>query len=434
MAGKAFAHSPTYRALDGSIKFVHALEPTDEADTNPAWEDKETFFAQLQFGTRTVTGIGTFDEQYFLDFPPGWVLLPGSQLALNVASSPAMSSELSHIAVFLNEIPIGTITTGGGAQDGTVVFDLPVEQINVDPLGEYSHRMILRMSVSNYLSENRCESIIAQSAWTQISDSSSFITVNDYMATPDLQAFPYPFVNNDAVPTTIIIPEDPTNDEIKAGINLASTLGRYTPSDFNLEIITADKATKESLSNSNIVIIGALERNSLLDEFNNNMGELNNPGVYEALKNTSNGLLREGKSLWNDERIALLVFAQTQEGVDNAALSLFDSAPPLLQSGTLAIVESNQSMRILKAFEQPRLEFDSTDSSSVVDAPTVAVSSTPENEAGVSELPDNQSPVDEKVQEAPVPGQSTPILLLILGLAILAIPFIFWLSRNRTRH
>jgi hypothetical protein len=438
MAGNAFAHSPTFHSLEGKIKFVHALEPVNESDTNPAWQEDKTSFAQLQFGTRIITGVGTYDEQYLLEFPPGWVLLPGSQLVLEVASSPALSSEQSHIAVFLDGLPIGTVTIGENTQNTAVVFDLPVQQINLNPVGELPHKMALQMSVTNYLRRDRCSALSANSAWTQISDSSYFVTTNVFMTVPDLQAFPYPFVNDDANSTIIIIPERPTNDEIQSGLNLASTLGRYTPSDFSLKVITADKATQASMSQSNLIIIGTLDRNPLINEFNSNMGELNNPGVYDALKNTSNGLIREGPSLWNENLTALLIFANTQEGVNNAALGLFDSAPPLLQSGTLAIVEANQSMRILEAFKQPQLGSEELGVSTPMlsgeesGQPEVAPSSTT-NGTEVSELAATQLTVGEENQRTPARGQSLSILLFLLALLVLAIPFTLWLTRNGTR-
>ena len=435
LAGDAFSHSPTYNALDGRIKFVNALEPINEADTNPPWQNDNTSFAQLQFGTRTISGVGTFDELFFLEIPPGWVLLPGSQLVLDVASSPALSSEQSHVAVFLNEVPIGNIPTGENAQNTRAVFDLPIQQINVNPLGERPHKLILRLSVSNYLRQSRCSTVYADSAWIQINGSSSFVTVNDFMATPDLQAFPYPFVNDDAGATTIILPENPTADEIENSINIASTLGRYTPSDFSLEIITVDEVSEISLAQSNVIIIGTVERNSLINEFNDHMGELNNPGVYEALKNTSNGLIREGQSLWNNNRVALLVFAQTQEGVDNAILGLFDGAPPILQSGKLAVVEPNQTMRILEATVQPQLELDETDPR---DGNTVPTEVAPVEESSVTEI----LPTDETQGSGlegdvnPVVSEddpSPPVLLLLLGLMVLAIPFAIWIGRSQAK-
>ncbi|HLP82056.1 MAG TPA: cellulose biosynthesis cyclic di-GMP-binding regulatory protein BcsB, partial [Nitrosomonas sp.] len=263
-AGSAFSDSPTFRSLAGKIKFVHAPEPVKESDMNPAWQEDKTSFAQLHFGTRMITGVGTYDEEYLLEFPPGWVLQPGSKLVLNIASSPALSSEQSHIAVFLNELPIGTVAIGENAQNNQVIFDLPVQQINVNPIGELPHKMIMRMSITNYLRRDRCLTISDASAWTQISDSSYFVTSHTFMTVPDLQAFPYPFVNDETKSTVIIIPEKPTNEEIETALSLASTLGRYTPSDFALKIITADKATDADVHQSNLIIIGTPERNPLI--------------------------------------------------------------------------------------------------------------------------------------------------------------------------
>jgi len=101
-------------------------------------------------------------------------------------------------------------------------------------------------------------------------------------------------------------------------------------------------------------------------------------------------------------------------------------------------------MRILEAFEQPQLQFESADSSEVIDEPT-AVSSTEDasetdtlssasgNETKVPAPNVDPSPMDETDQGTLGLGQALPTLLLILGIAIFVIPFIIWLSRrNRT--
>jgi hypothetical protein len=447
LAGRAFAHTPTYDSLDGGIKFVSGLEPVQERETNPAWQSPTTTFAQLGFGDRTITGIGTFQELYYFQRPPGWLLLPGSQLKLEIASSPALNLASSHIAVFLNEVPVGSIETGTGENTFEATFDLPVALINETPLGVYPQQMVLRLAVSNYIQEGECEAVYQEASWLRANASSAFTILHDYMAIPDLQAFPYPFVSDDnPYPTTLVVPESPTNDELSMALSIASTLGHYAPADFEVDIVTADTANEDSLSRSNIIAIGTMMRNPLIDQMNESMGASSHPGVYEALNNPSSGIIREGISPWNDSRAVLLVYSQTNVGLQNTVTALAGSAPAVPESSTIAVVEGNLAVRALSVIEMPNQDNEAigypTPMAQETSAPAEQVAQNESGENGGTAQPESaavdsaSTPTAEDEaasRNGPQLLQSQPVLVYILGLAVLAIPFAIWLSRRQMK-
>jgi hypothetical protein len=436
LAGNAFEHTPTFNAFDGQFKFISGLEPEQDSDGTNIWESPTVSFAELGFGDARIVGMGTFSQSYDFRVPPGWQFGSGSELELNIATSPALDSTESHIAVYLNEIPVGVVVARTEGAEQTVRFPLPVDVINETPMGTHPQAISLRLDVSNYMNIEICEIVFYEAAWTQInSNSTLIIPESSYLPYPDIHLLPYPFVSdNDASPTTIIVPEDPTTNEIDQLLAVAATLGRFSPGDFELNVTTSAEASPASLSDSHLIVLGTLDRNPLIEEFNASLGEINDPGVYEALANPEFGILREDLSPWNNELAVLLFYSQSENGLDDVVSAFYDSAPPLMASATVAVSNGNATLRTLEsiAMESEGAVAEGS-GAAAVETPS-AVSGTPSgDEAAMTEEAQAFAtfpPTEENVPPTAQSVQSPFTLYLILGLAILAIPLAFWLSRQ----
>jgi hypothetical protein len=361
LAGQAFADHLTFQSLRGSFRFIRALEMALEPLPGPAWSTPKTTLAQLGQGTRTVRGTGLFHEYYYLRRPPGWVLDHGSQLSLHLAFSPALQANESYVAAFINEVHVGTIRIGQGIEETQATFDLPIALLNETPQGGRPQELTLHLVVANFLQEKICDQTQPEAAWTQILPDSYFVTPHVYLALPDLQAFPYPFVSDNAdspssgrsqtAPVAIIVPPTPQPAELGLALSLAATLGRFAPADFELELLPADQVSAATHAGAHLIVLGERTRQPLLTEFLETTAGL--PGyrgqesLYQALRGSSSGLLREAPSPWNKERIALLVFGDSKAGFENAVQALFKAAPPVGQPGSAAVVEADQPPRII---------------------------------------------------------------------------------------
>ncbi len=352
LAGQAFADQLTVQALRGDFQFVRALETVSQPLPELAWLTPQTTFTQLGDRDRLVRGPGLFQELYYFRRPPGWVLESGSQLSLHLGFSPALRPTQSYVAVYINDVFVGTARIGYGIQESQFTFDLPVDLLNETPQGQRSLALNLRLEVANFLEESDCAPANPEAAWTQIYADSFFVTPHVYLPLPDLQAFPYPFVGDPVeTPVAIILPPQPNSVELGTGISLAATLGHYAPVDFELIVQTADQVSAETRSEANLIVIGSKSRQPLvaqaLAEMSDVPGYRGLDGLYQALKNSKQGLLRTGPSPWNAERVILLAFGETDAGFVNATQALLEAVPPVDQPGSVAIIEAGQPPRII---------------------------------------------------------------------------------------
>lgn len=346
LSGQIFGTRQAFQALQGTSQTTEAIKLMADSVPGQPWKTDRTTFAQLGETDRKIIGAGISENYYSFRRPAGWVLDYGSQLTLYFAFSPNLRVEESYISVFVNEVNVGSIRTGNGIAQNQVTFDLPIDLLNQTADGQRPQTLNLRVEVSNHLNESSCTQTHNEAAWTQISAGSYFTTPHLYQTLPDLQAFPYPFVSDATnTPTVIILPVKPTAQDLANGLSLAATLGRFAPADFQLNVLTADTASKNDQANANLILLGDLQRNPLLKEFSQSMTVV--PGLSDYESNSDSGLLREAPSPWNPAQTALLVYGNSTAAYQLAVDALYNAAPPVTQPGSVAVVEAQKTPAIL---------------------------------------------------------------------------------------
>ena len=323
------------------------------------WSGERTTFAQLGARDRRVNGLGTHNLYYYFRRPPGWVLDQGAELFLRFTTSPALTSRESYIAVFINDVPVGTVRTGPDFPS-EATLELPVARINRDLDGRVPSRWTLRLEVGNFAREMDCEQVHPQASWTIVQADSAFVTPHVYFSLPDLQAFPYPFsaVEEAAPETWILIPPQPQNQDIEQALSLAALLALYTPANRTTFIYPSDAVTEEDLGTAHLIVLGDRERQPwvkpLLDKMGPIPGYRGERGLYQALNSPKQGLLREGQSPWNEDRVVLMAFGTTAEGAAHAAAALLAQTPPVDEPGSVALVDEwGRTQVIYRAITQP---------------------------------------------------------------------------------
>jgi hypothetical protein len=348
LAGRAIAD----REMRQSFKDASALvDPADFAvlsGTDLAWMSDTTTLRQLGFSDRGVIGTGKFQLYYTFNRPPGWALLPGSQLGLSISHSPNLIPDESQVAVYINEILIGSSEVGGETPAGNLVFDLPVDQINQTPDGMRPQSILLRVQIINNLREEDCVDTHQEAAWLVIEDDTYFVTPHTYVPLPDLQAFPYPFVSDQASPPTVIVmPDDPLPTDLEAGLLIANTLGRYGPGSVEVELIPSSQLNEEQYSDSNLIILGFGQRQPLYDQFSEGFELLPEGAINHIRDNPGAGQLWTSQSPWNEDRMALLLYSKTSDGFTEAVSALFLSTPPVEEGGNFAVTTGDLETRVL---------------------------------------------------------------------------------------
>jgi hypothetical protein len=108
-------------------------------------------------------------------------------------------------------------------------------------------------------------------------------------------------------------------------------------------MLTADQASSETLADAHLIIMGTQARQPLVGEFLADQEPISDLILNGFRRITSGGIVQEIVSPWNSERTALLVYATSYTGLDNAVSALFNAAPPVIQPGSVAIVEPDAS-------------------------------------------------------------------------------------------
>jgi len=140
---------------------------------------------------------------------------------------------------------------------------------------------------------------------------------HSYSALSNLKTFPFPFVSDRSIqPIIIVLPDDPTEQEIAAGLAVSEQLGDYTVDDFNIGLLTSSQLNPETHSNAHIIAFGTYDRQPWIEEFLKTLPPIPEDGVYQALNNENVGLIIEGFSPWNTERMVLLILSQSTEGFE----------------------------------------------------------------------------------------------------------------------
>lgn len=344
LAGQAFADSATFKAMSDRFYFVRGLEPKS-TETVPPWTSEVTTLSQLGFFDRTFNGVQTVDSYYNIRRPPGWLFQTGSSLTLKIGFTPMALG--SNIIVSLDDVYVGTIDTSDRADQTEVTLQLPVEDLNNAVLERGGINMVLKLTVSNLLPIEQCQDYDARTASTEVSAESYFTVQHDLIPLPDLKAFPYPFISDEPrTPTLIIVPNEPTVDEMAKAINIAGMLGDYAYTDFTLQIALATEVSPDTDGNANLIVLGLSDRQPLIYQVIADSSAVGS-NIYQSADSTQDGVLQEGVSAWNADRTVLNVFSKTQAGLDSAVTALLGELPFVSESGSIALAPAGQAVRVV---------------------------------------------------------------------------------------
>ncbi len=151
----------------------------------------------------------------------------------------------------------------------------------------------------------------------------------------DLALYPFPFIERSVleIPVTMVLPDQPTSDDLSIAATVAAGLGRMSGASINLNTVTANNLSPEIQANHHLIVIGSPDNNSLLDQL-----ELPLPITPETLSDPARGVLEEMVSPWNEFRVILVVSGLNNEGVTKASYALNRQTHFLGMRGPVAVI------------------------------------------------------------------------------------------------
>lgn len=155
---------------------------------------------------------------------------------------------------------------------------------------------------------------------------------NPYPA--DLALYPFPFTEQSLlkIPVTIVLPAQPTSNELSTAAIIAAGLGQMSGGTIDLTTVSVNNLTPDIQENNHLIVIGQPDTNELLNDL-----DLPIPIDNTTLK-PGQGILQEVVSPWNEFRLILVVSSLDGEGQLKAALALNRQAHFLGMRGPVAIV------------------------------------------------------------------------------------------------
>ncbi len=314
-------------AFQASSILVYAQGPDEEEEPiiiAPSGQLNLTF-EQLGYDTKELTQ-DRFNRHYVVDLPGNFQVSPtGSYLDLIISHLPEIPDKPSLLEVEMKGGLVSTIPlTKENAISATVRLDLPEGLLQAD------HSTI----VINLDTGATCEE--PGGFLKVLVDQNSSLTF-DYQQTPypaDLGLYPFPFTEQSLlnIPTTIVLPNQPTSTDLSVAATIAAGLGQISGGNIDLTAVLAGNLGPDIQNNSHLIVIGRPEANELFNDL-----ALPLP-VDETTLKLGQGILQEIVSPWNEFRLLLVVSGLDDEGLLKAGDALNRQAHFLGMRGPVAIV------------------------------------------------------------------------------------------------
>lgn len=305
-------------------------------------------FNQLLVTDISLKGPLESDSLRFI-LPAKWELTSGAELHLNMhvyageainASTESVRPVAGFLTVRINNTWIETITLDHTG-DYSIVIPIPSDTWLTTPRNA---RQTIRLSLE---SAQSCDMIMAAFSRGIFTGLNTIIHSTSFLVLPhtetadlplDFKLFPYPLYQQTFIPdqALLIIPQHPTESELRAAVTASSALGSLTQKKLSTTFVTADQVDPAALNESNVIFVGKPDSAPVTLEalwpIEPKDGRFTDPQITE-----DDGVLQLAVSPRNPAKAWLMVSGNSDAGVLKAAQSLGSALHPGSRSD-LAIV------------------------------------------------------------------------------------------------
>lgn len=289
-----------------------ALEINDELTPDSDYLS----LADLGYENVLLKGL-THQAAFGINLPKNWLVKKGAYLEVKLRYAKVLDFGRSYLTVHINGVPIGSKELAPERADDDL-FRIEIPE-GVRESNYYNLQIDCFMAVKDH------DCSYLDQSWLFISNQSYLYLPHTNRKENLLENFTGLFVkNNQFYDLLVILPEDPSNDDLSIGANLLAFLGHEAKSVKNMEVITADEFSDRH-KEKNLIIIGAPRKNPLIREVNEELYIKFDQGFSGFLSNDKISLLGAYKSKpvslqlidspYNKERKAMIITAAEEENL-----------------------------------------------------------------------------------------------------------------------
>jgi cellulose synthase operon protein B len=292
---------------------------------SPLSEVSQLTFEEL--GSQEIVMLGPFGTgSVSFSLPAHWVLQEGTQIQLLLSaffsSDDRKVEDDGYIGAMLDVYFNGELQQSLPLRSGLdVLYTIPIRTANLSfPAEDGIYEVFFALNASI-----DCEFPFHRTTVVVSPQSSLYLPYEESILDLDLQRLPWPIYQNDfteqASPVLVVVPENPSEDEIRAALITTGAFGRMTRGELPMQVITAGQLTSELQSSSDLVFVGKPAGLPIL-------GQLGLPIPVEGLNYSDtqiqqdDGLLQAVNSPWASGRFVLTVSGNSDAAVVKAAQAL----------------------------------------------------------------------------------------------------------------
>lgn len=346
---------------------LYMLNPIMIGSVAAQAENQDATFTLGEMGFAELSLRSPYDTTYVgFSMPATWQPNADANLQLQLqvlisgSASPTTAAQIGPLAgilrIKLNDKTVATALIEHSGQQ-SLSITLPLAEL-LTPPADRRHVLTIQLETDQRCDTNQFARII-------ISPDSN-LTLPHVLVKPtiDLAKLPFPIIQNalqhkktpDKV--LIVVPDKPTDVELRAALTVAASLGRMTNAQLALKLLPMSGLTDTDRQTNHLVFVGLAASWAGLEK-------LDLPAPWSAgsfaapMMAADDGILQMAASAWDAAHVVLIVSANTESGLEKAAQALstgsivvegrkdialiaaVDSTTP---ASTLAIDETFQSL------------------------------------------------------------------------------------------
>ena len=217
-----------------------------------------------------------------------------------------------------------------------VTYDIPIQPATLEsPFDDGRHELTLFLDAGS-----DCTDLTRQTSVVISSASRVTIPYGEQAPAIDLTSLPRPIFQRDSifpVDVALVVPDSPTAGEMQAALTVASSFGRMSGGEMNVNLVPMNALTAEVRTDSQLIFVGKSSTLSLLQgaELPSPVAgrRFNAPGMQD-----DDGILQLAISPWNTGRAMLVVAGNSDAGVVKAAQALSNQNIQTVGDRNLALV------------------------------------------------------------------------------------------------
>lgn len=318
MLGSLWFSTPT----TGSAQVAVTETPAIAAPIDAAQLADFTSFSKLGFIDELLLGPFS-DMNVRFGLPSSWVVQPGAKLVINLDVSSTSTTETgadsdftgATFEVTFNDQLLGVILLREGTQ--TLEFELPASAF-VPVRNDKRHELSLFLDAG-------IDCLFPHETSVLVKANSGFVLPHTVVSPSiDLTQLPRPIFQLDSIqpePLMIVLPDQPTEEEVRAGMIVAASFGRFTAGLQTLSMVSSGTLTEEAQATSHLLFVGMPSSFSLLSLVNFPAPIVNNQVTLPEMQPTD-GIIQMTISPWNPALTVSYVGGADGSAVVKAAQAL----------------------------------------------------------------------------------------------------------------